>query len=90
VAEVGLVLEHDAGLFQHAATLDIDPFVRINQDVVYGGVLEQRLQGPQSEYFVQHFPRQALPLACAERRIRFRHEFVDYFLHLHTGLDVFE
>ena len=90
VTEVGFVLEDNVGPFQHAGALDVDLLVGVDQDVVDGRVLQQRLQRTQSEHLVQHLARQAVSFAGAERRVRLREELMDYLLHLHSGLEVLQ
>ena len=55
----GLVLEDDVGLLKHAAPLHVDRLVGVHQDVVDGGILQQRLQRAQAEDLVQDCPAPA-------------------------------
>ena len=67
--QVGVVAELDAGLFQLAAALDIDVLRPVDQDIADRMVLEQHLERPQAERFVEHFLDQPLALAAVEERL---------------------
>ena len=56
------------------AALHIHRVVGVDQDVVDGGVLQQRLQRPQAEDLVQHLARQPVALAGAEGNVLFAHQ----------------
>ena len=49
------ILEGDAGQFELAVPLDVDLFVRVDQDVADGLIVEQRFQRPEPEDLVENF-----------------------------------
>ena len=52
--EMRLVLEERRHRLEHAAALDEDVLVAVDQDVVDGRVLEQRLERPEPDHLVDH------------------------------------
>ena len=58
----------DVGQFEQAAPLHVDLLVGVDQNVGDGGILQQRLQRPQAEHFVQHFVADLLFFERAEQR----------------------
>jgi hypothetical protein len=65
--QVLVVLEGQAGQFEFAGALDVNPVVAVDQNVGDGVVLEQRLERTKAEDFVEDFAGQALALGKAER-----------------------
>ena len=65
--QVLIVFEGQAGQFEFAGALDVDPVEAVDQNVGDGGVFEQRLERTEAEDFVENFARQALALGEAER-----------------------
>ena len=63
-----LVLEAHAGRLEHAAALDIDAFVAVDQDVVDGRVLEQRLERAKAGHLVENFGDEVVELLRVERQ----------------------
>src|ERR1019366_8761592 len=90
MAKVSVVLKNDVGFLQSAGALDIYLSVRVHQDVVDGGILEQRLQRPQAKDFLQHLPRQAVSLGGTERRLQVHDEVLNYLLYLRPRPDILE
>ena len=72
VHQVRVIFEPDVGFFQHSRPLDIHLIVSIHQNVVDGGILQQRFQRSQPENFVQNFQGKALPLAAAHGSLQIR------------------
>ena len=65
--QVPLVLEPDRRRLQHAVSLDEHAVVPVDQDVGDRRVLEQGLDRPQAEQFVEHVVDQLLALGMVER-----------------------
>ena len=65
--QMRLVLEAHAGRLEHAAALDVDAFVAVDQDVVDGRVLEQRLERPEPGHLVEDFGDEVVELLRVER-----------------------
>ncbi len=63
-----LVLETHAGRLQNALPLDIDAFVAVDQDVVDGRVLEQRLERAEAGHLVENFRDEVVELLRIERQ----------------------
>src|SRR3984885_3850852 len=80
-----LVLEAHAGRFQHAMPFDIDAFVAVDQDVVNGGVLEQRFERAQARHLVENFRDEIVELLGVERepfdQHVLRHQLLDVGAH---------
>src|SRR5262249_21651803 len=62
-----VVVEDDLGPLQPAEALDVDCLGAVDEDVADVGVLQQRLQRPQTEGFVEHLGDQPLAFAQAEQ-----------------------
>ena len=75
--QVRIVLEPDVGFFQHSRPLDIHLVVSVDQNVIDGGVLQQRLQGTQSEDFIQYFQSKALAFPAAHRGLQVCDQLLD-------------
>ena len=71
-AHVRLILEADVGFHQAAGALDVDVVEAVDHDVADGGVLEQLLQRPQAEDFIENLLDELLALGH-----RHRQRFVD-------------
>ena len=56
------------GQLQQALALHVDLLVPVDQDVGDGGILQQRLERPQAEDFVQHLVADLLLFERAEQR----------------------
>ncbi len=67
VHQVGLVLEDDVGLLDHAAPFHVDRLVGVHQDVADRGIVQQRLQGAEAEYLVQNVLCQPVAVQSAQR-----------------------
>ena len=63
-----LVLEAHAAGLEHAAALDIDAFVAVDQDVADGRVLEQRLERPEAGHLVEDLGDEVVELLGVERQ----------------------
>ena len=63
-----LVLEAHAGRLEHAVPLDIDAFVAVDQNVVDGRVLEQRLERAEAGHLVENFRDEVVELLGVERQ----------------------
>ena len=63
-----------AGLLEHAAALDEDALVRVDQNVVDRIVLEQRLDRPEPEHLVGRIGGELVELSCVERHVADAHE----------------
>ncbi len=55
-----LILEDQGDPLEQAETLYVDTFVRVDQDIINSGVLEQRLDRAQAGHFVDEFVNQCL------------------------------
>ena len=64
--EVRIVFEGQAGEFELAGALHVDPVEAVDQDVGNGGVFEQRLERAEAEDFVENFAREPFALGKAE------------------------
>ena len=60
--EVRVVAEHDVGLLDHAAALDIDRVVGVDENIAHRLVMQQRLQRTQAKDLVEHFLRNAFAI----------------------------
>src|SRR5579872_784146 len=65
--KVRLVLEAYAGRLQDAAAFHVDTFVTVDQDIVDGAVLEQRLKRAQPCHLVENFRDEVAELLSVER-----------------------
>ena len=63
-----VIAETDVGQLEQPSPLDVHLLVGVHQNVGYRRVLQQRLQRPQSEHFVQDFVADLLFLERAEQR----------------------
>ena len=61
-----VIFERQAGQFEFACALDVNPVIAVYQNVGNRMVLEQRLQWAEAENFVKDFAGQALALGEAE------------------------
>ena len=86
--QVGIVLEHDPGFFEDARALDVDPFGAVHKNVAYGRILEQRFQRTETEDLGQNLKRKSLFLRTAKRCLQIRRQFLNYRVHLTSGLVV--
>ena len=66
--KMDVVAELDRGHLQNAFALDVDPLVRVDQNVRHGRIGKQRLERPESENFIENFLGEALPLLQVHRR----------------------
>ena len=66
--QVRLVLEAHAAGLEHAAALDIDAFVAVDQDVGDGRVLEQRLERAEPGHLVEDLGDEVVELLLVERQ----------------------
>src|SRR5262245_39746628 len=64
--EMGFVFEMNASLFELSEALYKAFLVRVDQNVVDGGVLEQRLDWPEARHLVDDFLREGLQLSLIE------------------------
>ena len=78
VHQMGFILEDDVGLLDDAAPFDVDGFVGVDQDVVHGGIVQQRLQRAQAKDFVENVVREAVAIGRAERGILFGYQLQDH------------
>ena len=62
----------------------------IDQDVVDGGILKQRLKRPQAKNFVKHLAGKAITFPRTERSFLLQQEVLNYFLDLGASFDVLE
>ncbi len=62
------VAEGDGGQFEQALALDVDLLVGVDQNVGDAGILQQRLERPEAEDFVQDFVADLLLFERAEQR----------------------
>ena len=62
-----LVLEAHRRRLEHAGALDVDAFVAVDQDVVDGRVLEQRLDRPEAGHLVDDLVDEVFELLRVER-----------------------
>ena len=65
--QVRLVLEAHRRRLEHAGALDVDAFVAVDQDVVDGRVLQQRLDRPEAGHLVDDLVDEVLELLRVER-----------------------
>ena len=77
VHQVSLVLEHNVGLLDHSAPLHIDGLVGVDQNVVHGGIVQQRLERAEAEDLVENVVRQPVAIRRAERSVLFRDQLQD-------------
>ncbi len=80
--QVRVVLEFHRRTEQLAVPLDVNQARRGDQDIGDGGILQERLQGAQSEYFVQHLLHHPLFFEQAEGRLLFVEQFGHGAAHL--------
>src|SRR5262249_50312729 len=66
--QMRLVLEAHEGGLEHARALDIDLLVAVDQDVVDGRILEQRLDGAEPHHLVEDLGDEILELLGVERQ----------------------
>ena len=66
-SQVGVVLEPDIGRFQFAEPLHINLPVGVDQDVRYGGVLEEGFEGAKAQDLIEDFGVQFFFFGCVER-----------------------
>src|SRR5262249_54275894 len=64
--EMGFIFEMDAGLFELSEALHKAFFMRVDQDVVDGRILEQWLDWPEARHLVDDFLRESLQLPLIE------------------------
>ena len=65
--QMPLVLEADRRRLEHAVALDEHMVIAVDQDVGDRRILEQRLERPEAEQFVEHVADQLLALGLVER-----------------------
>jgi hypothetical protein len=63
-----IVAERHVGQLEQTLALDVNLFVRVDQNVGDRGVLQQRFERSQAEHFVQHFIADLLLLKRAQQR----------------------
>ena len=78
--QVMLVLEAHRQRLKYAATLDVDAFVAVDQDVVDGRILEQRLERTKAGHFVENFRNEIAQFLCVERQPLDQHILRDELL----------
>ena len=62
-----IVFEAEARGFELASAFDVHPVKAIDQNIGNSGILEKRLQGPETEDLIENFSRQAFALGKAQR-----------------------
>jgi hypothetical protein len=67
-----IILKHRDALLKDSAAFDVDVLITINEDIVYIGILEERLEGAEAKNFVKDLPRQSV-------FFRRRHWGIQYF-----------
>src|ERR1019366_390337 len=72
--QVGLILEDDVGLLGYAAPFHVDGFVGVDENVIHGGVVQQRLERAEAEYFVENVVREMVAIRRAEWGVLFADE----------------
>ena len=75
--QVGVVFELDRRSVKLAGALHVHQTRRGHQDVRDGGIAQQRLEGTQAEYFIQHLLDDPVLFHQAERRFLFLNEPCD-------------
>ena len=85
VHQVRVVLEPNVGFFQHSRAFDVHLLVAVHQNVVDGGILQQRFQRAQSENLIQNFQGKALALAAAHRGLQIRDQVLNHGQGLGPG-----
>ena len=81
-----LVLEPNAGGLEHAAPLDIDAFMAVDQDVVDGVILEQWLQRAEALHLVEDFRYEIVQFLGIERQPLGQDILRDHFLNVVADL----
>src|SRR5262249_28768026 len=64
--EMSFIFEMDAGLLELSEALHKAFLVRVDQDVVDGRILEQRLYRPEARHLIDDFLREGLQLSLIE------------------------
>ena len=88
--EVNLVFEGDPGLFEDAGSLYVDRIVRVDEDVVDGGILEKRLERAEAEDLIEHLTAKTILLHHAEWGVELRHQILDDGEDLLAGAEVLQ
>ena len=65
--QMRLVLEANGGRFEHALALDIDAFMAVDQNVVDGGVLEQRFERAEPRHLIENLGDEVVEFLGVER-----------------------
>ena len=80
-----LVLEAHAARLEHAGALDVDAFVAVDQDVVDGRVLEQRLERAEPGHLVENLGDEVVELLLVERQALDQDVLGDQLLDVRAG-----
>ena len=62
-----LILEAHAGRLEHAAALDVDAFMAVDEDVVDGLVLEQRFERTEAGHLIENFRYEIVEFLSVKR-----------------------
>ena len=74
---MAFIAEDDGSLLQHAAPLDVDGVIAVDENVVDGRIVEKRLERAEAEDLIQDFLGDLVAVLCAEWNVLLTDKLVD-------------